>query len=157
MVRIKKKIMIQRITTCLLFCTLVACNSPEPRSLNFGLDQCASCRMNIEDRRYGAQAVLRTGKQVVFDSPECLFGWYLGRDEQARDNIHSMWVTDYTKPGTFIRADDAYYVQGDAWTSPMGLNVAAFSSANRRDSAIRVSAGEPLTYHSVLIQAEEYR
>lgn len=113
--------------------------------------------MNIEDKQFAAQAVLNTGKQMVFDAPECMLGWYLGTSQADRDKVHSLYVTDYMQPAVFIKADDAAYAVGDMWESPMGMNVAAFSTANERDKQIAAHGGEPLTYKTVLPLAEEYR
>ena len=144
------------ITICLLV-LCAACSAPEPRSIAYGTDQCAACKMNIEDKRFAAQAVFTTGKQMVFDAPECMLGWYLGTNNEERSKVHTLYVTDYINPTSFIKANDAEYAVGDMWESPMGMNVAAFSSNESRDKQIQMHGGDPITYSALSQLAEEYR
>lgn len=144
------------IAICLLALS-IGCSSHEPRSINYGTDQCAACKMNIEDKRFAAQAVLHTGKQVVFDAPECMLGWYLSSGQEQHDKVHALYVTDYARPTTFIVATEAAFVSGDMWESPMGMNVAAFATQAERDKQVKEHGGEPLTYQAVTHLAEEYR
>ncbi len=138
-------------------CTLlvvVGCGKPEPRPISYNTDQCSACKMNITDQRFGAEAVLSTGKHFVFDAPECMLDWYVAGADGLRDKIHSMYVTDYANPGTLILAEQASYVHGEHWTSPMGLDVAAFASKEVRDEQIAQHGGKPLTYSEVVHMVE---
>lgn len=128
----------------------VACSKPQPRDINYTTEQCSACKMNITDKRFAAQAVLTTGKQIVFDAPECMIGWYLKGADGMRDKIHTLYVTNYASPATFIPAESAAFAVGEAWASPMGLDAAAFSSAAERDNQIKAKGGDALTYQALL-------
>ena len=136
---------------------IAGCTNPEPRTIKYDSEQCAACKMTISDRHFAAQAVLNTGKQYVFDAPECMLGWYRSGADGAKDNVHSLYVTDYAHPETFIHAEQAFYAEGDAWESPMVLNVAAFSTAEERDNNVQGHGGTALTYPEVQKLTEEYR
>jgi copper chaperone NosL len=68
----------------------VGCSSPEPHPIDYGIAQCVSCLMSVTDTRFGAEAVSTTGKTYVFDSPECMFGWYLAEHDVRSEDIHSL-------------------------------------------------------------------
>jgi copper chaperone NosL len=100
-------------------------------------ESCAVCRMAVTDNRYGAALVRTTGKTVRFDSIECLASFYsqLAAGESAGVTA---WVTDFTMPGTLMRADSARYLKSDSRrASPMGkglLAVAHDADATRLQS-----------------------
>ncbi len=113
------------ITSLVLALVLLSCSEPEPKPIVYGSDQCAACRMGITDQKFGAELVTTKGKTYVFDSPECMIEFAEG-GTVPKDDVHSLWVTDFLQPGTLIDARTACYLESDMIHSPMGLNVAAF-------------------------------
>lgn len=99
--------------------------TPGPQPLRYGAQTCAHCVMTLSDARYGAQLVTPTGKTYAFDSVECLAAFVRTADAAA---IHSLWVTDYARPETLIRVEDALFLHGPALRSPMGAGLAAFAA-----------------------------
>ncbi len=136
---------------------LASCTTPEPIPISYGEDQCTACKMNIVDAKYGAEAVTTTGKTYVFDAPECLLGWYLAEGDVSRNDIHSLWVSDFSNPGTLIDARTAVFLESDNLHSPMSMNVAAFSSETDRDAVMSEVKGTKLEFEGVLDLAEDYR
>ena len=136
---------------------VASCTSPEPVPISYGEDQCTACKMNIVDPKYGAEAVSNTGKTFVFDAPECLLGWYLAEDDVSHNDIHSLWLSDFAHPGTFIDARTSLFLESDDLHSPMSMNVAAFSSAEERDAVMAEVGGKHIEFEAVLVLAEEYR
>jgi len=108
---------------------LAACNATEPRPIAYGRDECAYCRMVVSDSRFAAALLTAKGRTVVFDSAECLAGWYAQQGgERGREAVQSLWVSDYDHPGHLIPARRARYLRIGGPGSPMGKGLVAFRS-----------------------------
>jgi copper chaperone NosL len=97
-----------------------------PQPIAYGADACDYCRMQISDRRYGAEIVTKTGKVNRFDSIECLTEFY--RQAIRAGDLASVWVADYRHPGTLIPATTARYLDLGAGHSPMGRGLIAVAA-----------------------------
>lgn len=133
-----------------------SCGSPEPRAISYGQEDCHSCKMRITDRKFGAELVTSTGKTYVFDALECMLGSVRSNKPVGKEDIHSLWVTDFVHPGTLINAQTAFYLESEMIRSPMGMNVAAFSVANDRDRAAMSFPGTARSYDAVYELAADY-
>lgn len=123
------------LTAALLVGTLLtSCGSPQPASVVVGQDVCEHCQMFITDDRFVTQVVTKTGKAYKFDSIECMVD-FLASDALPADQVHSAWVTDYNEPGKWVKAEEARYLQSVNIRSPMGANLAAFSSLQDLENA----------------------
>lgn len=103
-----------------------ACAVSEPHPFAYdGSETCGYCHMVITDRRFGAEMITVAGKAHKFDSIECLAS-YLAQ-ESAQGRVRSVWVTDYSRPGTLIVAESAVFIQeSDGPGSPMGMGLRAY-------------------------------
>ncbi|HEU4565062.1 MAG TPA: nitrous oxide reductase accessory protein NosL [Gemmatimonadaceae bacterium] len=130
---------------------LAACAPGGPQPIAYGEENCDYCRMTITDARFGAELVTPKGKLRKFDSVECLASAYLqGRGAAGgTGGAGTAWVSDFSRPGTFLRADSARFVRGSDVSSPMGLGVAAFGSEDEARAA-QARGGEPMTWEQVL-------
>jgi copper chaperone NosL len=135
--------------------TLAACSEPKPTPIDYGRDACVRCRMSISDSKYGAEAVSTKGKTYKFDSPECMLGWYAAGVVTATE-IHSLWVTDFIRPGELIDAKTAVYLESDMLRSPMGMNYAAFRSDEERRRARFSYPGNDRDFRHTLSAAKEW-
>jgi copper chaperone NosL len=99
---------LRRAMTLSMFALVSACGSGRPDAIAYDADQCAYCRMQISDPRFGAELVTRRGRSVKFDSIECLLAFY----EQAAsaNDVSSVWVSDFRHPGTLISVASATFV-----------------------------------------------
>ena len=122
---------------------------PKPEPIRYGEDNGAYCMMTITDRRFGAELVTKKGKVYKFDSIECLAGFLLD-GQVPPEEVHSLWVTDFARPGTLIRAEDALYLHGENVRSPMGMNLAAFTDRAGLDAVRERIGGEVLGWDEVL-------
>ena len=120
------------------------CGEPTPRALAYGSDTCEHCHMGLAQAGHGAQALLTTGRAYVFDSVECLAGWLI--ESPPETPVHSLWVMDFSDPGTLIRADEAFFLRSSTLKSPMGLGLTAFGQAADRDGAVNAFGGDPMTW-----------
>ena len=109
-----------------MFALVSACGSGRPDAIAYDADQCAYCRMQISDPRFGAELVTRRGRSVKFDSIECLLAFY----EQAAsaNDVSSVWVSDFRHPGTLISVASATFVDLGGGRAPMGRGWAAVAS-----------------------------
>jgi copper chaperone NosL len=142
-----KRILI--ILSTLMSLMIVSCSEPKPQPIAYGTAQCAACRMGITDQKFGSELVTTKGKTYVFDSPECMIEFAEG-GTVAKDEIHSLWVTDFLQPGTLIDARTAWYLESDMIHSPMGLNVAAFRDEHACERARVNFVGTPRRYADVV-------
>lgn len=148
--------------TCILLMILsgmivhTGCSSPESRTISYGQEDCASCRMRITDRKFGAELVTVTGKVYVFDAPECMLGFVRTGTTVRPDDVHSLWVTDFVHPGTLIDARTAHYLESEMIHSPMGMNTAAFGTMSDRDRAALSFPGTTRNYDAVYELAADY-
>lgn len=121
-----------------------------PRDVRLGLDECAHCRMSVDDLRFAGQLVSRTGQTWTFDSIECLAAFVAGPDAPGPDAVRSVWVMSFDEPGAWLSADQADFLHSDGIRSPMGVGLAAFRSASRAEGAqTAFGGGEVLDWDGV--------
>jgi len=102
-----------------------ACATGAP-AIALGTAQCAECRMVIADARFGGVAVTSTGKQLEFDSVDCLVNYLAARPELE---TRSVWVADAAKPGALIAVAEARFLREGAVRPPMGTTVSYRASS----------------------------
>ncbi len=110
---------------------LSSCNV-EPQTIEYGADQCASCKMIISDSRFGCELVTTKGKIYKYDAIECLVPEVL---KNGTDHYAYILVTDFYNPGNLLTAYDARFVIDPEIPSPMGGNLSAYSELNLNKSA----------------------
>jgi copper chaperone NosL len=118
--------MIRRGMTLSMFALVSACSSGRPDAIVYDADQCAYCRMEISDPRFGAELVTRRGRTVKFDSIECLLTFY--KQAASANDVSSVWVSDFRHPGTLIIVASANFVDIGVGRAPMGRGWAAVAS-----------------------------
>jgi copper chaperone NosL len=112
----------RRVATLFGF-ALAACSGGGPRPIEFGRDNCAQCRMQIVDQRFGGELVMATGKTIEFDAIDCLLDY-----ARTTQRVQSTWVVDYSNPGHLIAASTAVFVETRSPGAPMGRQLIAVSS-----------------------------
>lgn len=132
---------------------LFGCAIPEPVPIAYGKDECVNCRMSISDSKFGAEVVTTKAKTYKFDALECMLGWYAAGSVPQTD-IHSLWVTDFIRPGTLIDARTAFYLESAMFRSPMGMNYAAFGISEERLRARFNYPGNDRTFDDALAAAK---
>ena len=116
---------------------------PGPPEVAYGLDECSYCRMIVSEERYAAAARSPDGT-AAFDDVGCLAAAV--REGRAADA--TVWVHD-AESGAWLDATAAWYVRGDASTTPMGSGRSAVytEAAARRLAA---SAGDVYRWEGLL-------
>ncbi len=109
------------LTVGLIFIT--ACSSSGPRPVVMNKDNCAFCKMTINNDQFCSQLITKKGRIYVFDDLICMIGYKKENDQVAYDHFY---IADFSNPTVFIDLDQATLIQSDSLRSPMGGNMAAF-------------------------------
>lgn len=125
--------------------SLWSCGQQPPR-IDFGKAECAHCRMNVVDGRFGAALVTLKGRHYVFDDLACMVQFVSG-GAVAEAQVKGWYVCDHAHPGQLIDATRAHYLHGSALRSPMRGDVAAFFTSADRDGAMADSDMKALDWN----------
>lgn len=109
-----------------LFVLLLGSCSKEPKPIEFGMDNCDHCMMNISDIRYGAELVTQKGRIYKFDDMYCMKE-FLKEEVVRQDQVHSLWLVDFHATEQLISAESSFLLHNPELKSPMGSNTAAFA------------------------------
>lgn len=132
----------------LLAIILAGC-SIEPKPIEYGVDNCAFCRMTIADQKYGAEAITKKGKIYKYDALECMVN-DMQRGGLVEAEFHSLLTVDFTQPTTLIDATTAVYLQSDQLRSPMAVNLTSFSDDQSARDARKRYNGSVMAWGEVL-------
>ncbi len=122
--------------------------SVHERPINYGVDECAYCKMTIMDHRYGSELVTQKGKVYTFDATECLID-YLYYHEEMGAATKFLLVTPYTQPDHLIDATLATYLVSREMPSPMGAYLTAFAERDTAAAFQREKGGDLYTWQSL--------
>lgn len=140
---VKKPVLVNSIVSGILVMLLSSCStSPEP--IKPGTDNCTFCKMTISDARYGAEIVSKKGKIFKFDDAHCVLA-FLKKDIADKD-IAAIYFTDFSGKHSLINVNEAYFLQSADLKSPMGGNVAAFSSKDSLQQVATRFSGSALSW-----------
>ena len=132
--------------TATIICFLFISCKKAPEPISYGNDACDNCKMTISDPKFGAELITNKGKIFKFDSIECLSAYY---DSINKEEIHSVWVTNYITQERFINISEASFLVSDKLKSPMGLNISAFADYNSLDKLKAEYGGKVLSWKDV--------
>ncbi|HEU4700454.1 MAG TPA: hypothetical protein VFS40_14815 [Gemmatimonadales bacterium] len=118
-----------------LACGAGGARAPAPAPIAYGRDECAWCRMPIDDPALAAELVPARGAAQLFGEPGCLLAW-LAAHPAAQGTA---FVADAGGAG-WLPAADARFVRGRVRT-PMAFDLAAW-----RTLPADVSPGAALTW-----------
>lgn len=134
------------ISAAVLVLFTLAC-SQEPVEIHYASDECTHCKMMITDDQFAAQLVTEKGKALKFDAIECMAVYY--RENQDELSGSKLWVSNYNKPGTWLDALEAQYVQSEVIKSPMGASLLALPSNEIAQEHIEDKPGQLLLWNEV--------
>jgi nitrous-oxide reductase accessory protein nosL len=105
--------------------------TPKPQPIDYGKEECAFCKMTIVSPQFASEVVTQKSKAFKYDAIECML------QAPQEDKVALHLVCDYLNEGNFIEASQATYLVSPNIESPMGGNLAAFSS---KEDAQRIQA-----------------
>ncbi len=126
---------------------LVSC-STEPEPIVLGKDACSFCKMGIADKNFGAEIMTNKGKVFKFDDMHCVIG-FLKANTINNNDIKETYLVNYNEPHDFLIASKAFLLKSEDLKSPMGGNVAAFSTDKELQEALQKMPGEAVTWASL--------
>ena len=127
----------------------VSC-SQEPEPIVYGKDACEHCKMTIMDDKYGAEIVTAKGKIFKFDAAECMVDFIKDMPDKISVEKDMFLTVNVAAPGTLIPADKAFFLKDKAFQSPMGGNLASFTSMQLAQNNLQNSDGKILTWTELL-------
>ena len=83
--------------------------------------------MGVADPKFGSEIITDKGKIYKFDDVGCMIR-FMKADGIEKKNISRNLVVNYEKQNDLIDADKAVLIVSESTKSPMGFNIAAFSS-----------------------------
>lgn len=95
------------------------------KPIQYGMDACYYCSMNIVDKIHAAQVVTTKGKVFNFDAIECMINYTL---KSEHDEIALYLTNEIASPEELIDATHATFLKSEAIPSPMGANLSAFKN-----------------------------
>ncbi len=131
--------------TISLLALLFSSCSKEPQPIEFGVDNCDHCMMNISDVRYGAELITQKGKVYKFDDMYCMKA-FLQDEVVAKDQVHSLWLVNFEATEQLIPAEKSYLLYNSELKSPMGSNTAAFADEATRQQQHSEHSGTMLLW-----------
>lgn len=117
------------------------CNSDGPPSLRYGQESCTHCRMIVNDDRFAAAFVAKSGEPAKFDDVGCLVE-YMAANPGATGNV---WVRGY-QSGQWHDARTAYFAYGPKLHTPMASGLAAVASQGEADALATEWGGKTLRF-----------
>lgn len=125
----------------------MSCNH-DPEPINFNSDQCALCKMTIEDTRFGAELISKKGKVFKFDAAECMVK-YINKGKISEGEIGKLYVIDYSQPTVLVDALLVTFLISENLPSPMGANLSAFLNRSTAEKYQSEKGGELFNWEGV--------
>jgi copper chaperone NosL len=108
--------------------------------------------MTIMDQKYGAEIVTKKGKVLKFDAAECMVDFIKSSGNKVNIDSDKFLTVDFAHPGTLIPADKSFFLKDKAYQSPMGGNLASFTSEQLAENNLQSADGKLLTWEELLQQ-----
>lgn len=128
------------------FAFLLSSCGKEPKPIEFGVDNCDHCMMNISDVRYGAELVTQKGRIYKFDDMYCMKAFLQAEEVVPQNQVHSLWLVDFSATEQLIPAEKSYLLHNPELKSPMGSNTAAFANQETRQEQYAEHSGTILLW-----------
>lgn len=142
--------MLNIIILLVVLMTGLSCSS-DPEPINFGIDQCSLCRMNISETKFGAEIVTKKGKIYKYDGAECMLN-ALSLGSISTNEAAAYYVIDAANPKQLTDALTAVYLISENFPSPMGANLSAFGKKSDAESYQKQFGGEIKSWDDLLVK-----
>jgi copper chaperone NosL len=121
-----------------------ASRQDQPPEIRFGADPCDECHMIINEARYAAAHVTKTGTIRRFDDIGCLIIYQDNHPETVTVN----WFKDYNS-GHWIRPENARFVIGENLVTPMGYGIVALEDKGQAERLAEKKIAQLYTFKSL--------
>jgi copper chaperone NosL len=120
---------------------LAGCTNDGPPTVRYGHEECAHCRMIVNDERFAAAVATPAGETRKFDEVCCLVEFLKDHPGEAG----KLWVRSY-QPAGWLDARTAVYVHGPKLQTPMGSGLAAVADRPQADTLAAELGGKVLRF-----------
>lgn len=148
----KKKIKLTSTLTMamVMVFSLIACSN-EIRPINYGKDNCNFCKMTIIDKKFGVEIFSQKGKIFLMDDLSCA-QQFVKEGSIDINQIKEVYINNFNGPGQLINLKQSFLVKNPSLGSPMGGNMAAFSTIDDANKYIKSNGGETIDSQIVISQ-----
>jgi copper chaperone NosL len=147
-VKITRKLEIKTASATAMIILLMSSCSAQPEPLKMGVDACDFCKMTLTDPKFGAELITKKGRIYRFDDIHCVTK-YMAAGNFSKTDLKSVWLVDYANNATFIEAEKANLLKAEMLRSPMGGNIAAFSSRQHLEAIQKRYPGEVVAWKNI--------
>lgn len=119
------------------------------KPINYGKDECDNCKMTIMDKKFAAEILSVKGKAFKFDDLICT-KQFVEAGKIDMKQIQDIFINNFSKPGEFIKLKESFVASSESLGSPMGGNMAAFSSADEAMKFIGTHSGTSVVPESII-------
>lgn len=136
----------------IMFLILSGCASAAitPVPIDEEVDQCAECKMTVQDNQFAAEYFDEVGQVYKFDDIGCL-ARYVSEKGITKG---SFFVRDFSTK-EWIMVNDAYFAMSDAIETPMSYGFLAFRQRDGRDQFLKDHQGQGITWEEIKQKAME--
>lgn len=127
--------------------SIFASCTTKPQPIKMG-DTCDFCIMGVADNRFGAELITKKGKIYKFDDVHCLLG-FMKANTVPKEQQKSILFVDFEAPHGFVEAENVFLLKSEELRSPMGGNIAAFTSSKKLKESQAKLGGEEVDWASV--------
>jgi copper chaperone NosL len=120
-----KKMKLKGLALVLPAALLFSCSEAKPEKAKLNVDNCDNCKMTIADAKFVAELITSKGRIYKFDDLSCMQSYY--KENPDKGGV-KLFVANFKNPDQFLPVSEAFFVFGEQVGSPMGGNMAAFSS-----------------------------
>lgn len=126
---------------------LTSCNAG-PQPLQLAKDNCDFCQMTIGDARFGAEIVTQKGKAFKFDDMHCIMA-YINSGVIDQKDIKDIYLVDFSGTHELKNRNEMNLLKSDNLHSPMGGNIAAFSSKDSLNRVNNTFKGDEIQWENI--------
>ncbi len=124
-----------------------SCNAG-PVPIQLSKDNCEFCKMTFSDARFGAEIVTAKGKVYKFDDVHCLLG-FLNSAVLEKKEINAIYFVDFSGTHDLKKQEEMILYRSDGFHTPMGGNIAAFSSRDSLNRAMQTFNGADVSWDKI--------
>jgi copper chaperone NosL len=138
----------------ILVLILLGCQSgsqlDQPPTIRYGEDPCDECYMLINEARFAAAYVVKSGEARRFDDIGCLLIYY----DKHQEDVNHFWITDFLSRN-WIRAVSAVFVKSDSIQTPMGFGIISFKNEQNANKVLENYPGSIVKFPQLFQISEE--
>ena len=126
---------------------LSSCSDNKPEFIKLNQDNCDYCKMTIASGNFASEIKTKKGRAYKFDDISCLVG-YLKENTKVAEGA-TLYINDYLSENNFIDVNKAFFIAGENIGSPMGGNIAAFTTKELAMEYLQKLSAKEITWSEI--------